>query len=610
MELTHVFGLASIVFLLAAIYVLRSGDKDEQPVIKKKVKREAPNGRVQIYFGSQTGTAEGYAKTIADEANRRGFEAEVIDLEDFDDDHMTAPLQLFAMATYGEGEPTDNAHQFVDWLKASKDSGILDGKRYAVFGLGNRQYQHFNSMGKLTDKYLEKAGAERVLEVGLGDDDADLEADFDQWRENLWSTLGVVEESGDVQASLRVVYGSTPTKPLQSSTQFYGTKATFTVTAKRELRTPKDGGSTVHVEFSTDAQYETADNLSILPRNCREDVSMVIDALKLDASKQFSLDTDEDRVPFPSPVAVGDALAQYCDLTAFPKRGTVAALVRAAIQAGASPSDAPPSIDQKDAFSTWAKDAPTLARAVAKLKPLFASIDTTSVFATLLEKGPRLQPRAYTICSSAKADAELHVVCAIADLPHGQRGVCSAYLADLQIGDVVRGVVKPSAFRAPITKAPVVLIGPGTGIAPFRAILRERAAALKGNGASNAPWGPSRVSSAILYFGCKRRDEDHLYREEMDQWPLDAKHVAYSREQKHKVYVQDLMRKKNNAEALASAIIDGKGSVYVCGGTSMGTAVMEAVIDALEARLKDRAQAEKFVQQMHDGGMYVQELWS
>ena len=102
-------------------------DKDEQPVIKKKQKREAPNGRVQIYFGSQTGTAEGYAKTIADEANRRGFDAEVIDLEDFDDDHMTAPLQLFAMATYGEGEPTDNAHQFVDWLKASKDSGILEG---------------------------------------------------------------------------------------------------------------------------------------------------------------------------------------------------------------------------------------------------------------------------------------------------------------------------------------------------------------------------------------------------------------------------------------------------------------------------------------------------
>ena len=366
----------------------------------------------------------------------------------------------------------------------------------------------------------------------------------------------------------------------------------------------------MHVEFATGAQYETADNLSILPRNCREDVSMVVDALKLDGSQQFSLDTDEDRVPFPSPVAINDALAQYCDLTAFPKRGTVAALVRAAIQAGASPEKAPANIDQKDAIGTWSKDAPTLARAVAKLKPLFASIDTTPVFATLLEKGPRLQPRAYTICSSAKADAELHVVCAIADLPHGQRGVCSAYLADLQIGDVVRGVVKPSAFRAPITKAPVVLIGPGTGIAPFRAILRERAAALKGNGASNAPWGPSRVSSAILYFGCKRRDEDHLYRDEMDQWPTDAKHVAYSREQKHKVYVQDLMRKKNNAEALASAIIDGKGSVYVCGGTSMGTAVMEAVIDALEARLKDRAQAEKFVQQMHDGGMYVQELWS
>ena len=80
------------------------------------------------------------------------------------------------------------------------------------------------------------------------------------------------------------------------------------------------------------------------------------------------------------------------------------------------------------------------------------------------------------------------------------RGVCSAYLADLQVGDVVRGVVKPSAFRATDHEAPVVLIGPGTGIAPFRAVLRERAAALKGNGASNAPWGPSRVSRHPLLW--------------------------------------------------------------------------------------------------------------
>ena len=203
--------------------------------------------------------------------------------------------------------------------------------------------------------------------------------------------LGVVEESGDVQASLRVVYGTTPTKPLQSSTQFYGSKATFTVTAKRELRTPKDGGSTIHVEFATDAPYETADNLSILPRNCSEDVSMVIDALRLDGSKQFSLDTDEDRVPFPSPCCYSRRAGAVLRPDGVSESGTVAALVRAALQAGADTTKAPPSIDQKDVFGKWAKDAPTLARAVAKLKPLFSSMeDTTPVFATLLEKGPQV----------------------------------------------------------------------------------------------------------------------------------------------------------------------------------------------------------------------------
>jgi len=609
MELTHVFGVASIVFLLAAIYVLRSGEREAvTPVAMKREKPPAPNGKVQIYFGSQTGTAEGYAKTIADEASRRGFDPEVVDLEDFDDENMTAPLQLFAMATYGEGEPTDNAHQFIDWLKASEDSGLLDGKKFAVFGLGNRQYQHFNSMGKVTDKYLALAGASRVIEVGLGDDDADLEADFDAWREALWTTLGVVEAKGDVQASLRVKWaGKTDTKPLLSSTAFYSTQQTFVVTAKRELRTAKDGGSTVHVEFETSSPYDTADNLSILPRNCVEDVDQVSYALNLAAASPFSLDTDEDRVPFPTPCTVREALSAYCDLTASPKRGTIVALVRAALKAGGDVALAPKKIDERDVFAKWCVDAQTLARALTKLRPLFASCeDTTDVFAALLEKGPRLQPRAYTICSSSKADSTLHVVCAIATLPHGQRGICSAYLADLQIGDVVRGIVKPSQFRAPMTTAPVVLIGPGTGIAPFRAILRER----KASQGTDYPWGPARVSSAILYFGCKRRDEDHLYKEEMEDWPLDALHVAYSREQKKKVYVQDLMRKKENAAALVTALIDGGGSVYVCGGTAMGTQVMEAVKDALYTRLKDRAQAEKYVQSMHDGGRYVQELWS
>jgi NADPH-ferrihemoprotein reductase len=159
-----------------------------------------------IYFGSQTGTAEGYARVVMEEAKQQGFDGQTVDLEDFDPDQLaTAPLTVFLMATYGEGEPTDNSAKFAKWMRNSDDelsADLLSGVRFAVFGLGNKQYEHFNRMGKLTDECLAKLGGRRVLEVGLGDDDGALEDDFERWRESLWASLSPPVNGVTSQASI------------------------------------------------------------------------------------------------------------------------------------------------------------------------------------------------------------------------------------------------------------------------------------------------------------------------------------------------------------------------------------------------------------------------
>lgn len=114
----------------------------------------------------------------------------MVDLEDFDDLVLqTTELAIFLMATYGEGEPTDNATKFYKWIRGDVADGFLQQLKYCVFGLGNRQYEHFNRMGVLTDELLSKFGATRALEVGLGDDDGSLEDDFDKWRSSCWEKL-------------------------------------------------------------------------------------------------------------------------------------------------------------------------------------------------------------------------------------------------------------------------------------------------------------------------------------------------------------------------------------------------------------------------------------
>ncbi|CAM9422888.1 unnamed protein product [Heterosigma akashiwo] len=558
-------AIAASVTCVAIGFIVRSKHQDRlegeiQDSSNEETDEESkyPGGKMSIYFGSQTGTAEGFAKDLAAEGKNFGFNTKVIDLEDFEADQVTeSKLSIFIMATYGYGEPTDNATEFVNFLK--QDAAFSPSNAYAVFGLGNRQYEQFNQTSKTVDKVLEKRGAARVFELGLGDDDGTLEArqtpppfpprcfeegekscaapeDWEAWRERLWPVLKA-KYVGDAALPAAAPAGPAPppfelrllppgeTAPPRRlmdaetapATRHYFAARPLPVLVNRELRSG-GGGSTLHLELGlagAKLSYRTADNLAVLPQNDPAQVEALGRAQGWDLDRYLELKMHRGhKAPFPSPCATRWALLAYADFNAPPRkahllhlaahasdRREVERLVRLAGKQGAE--------EYKRVFE---REGHSLFEALTELFP-----SVRLPLDQFLALAPHLQPRYYTVSSSSSAHpSRVHLtVAVVADKHHHRRdgrafkGVCTHYLRGLRPGEegeeaaapahsgafpfglggrfgggqkaaagpYVRAFVRPSTFALPKDPAtPIVLIGPGTGIAPMRALLQEAGA--------------------------------------------------------------------------------------------------------------------------------------
>jgi len=668
------------------------------PLGEKESPRSAPAGPLTIYFGSQTGTAEGFSEQLKQQGDKNGFAARVVDLDDFEEEDFKANCStadsdfspqsgggvvVLVLATYGEGDPTDNAAEFVKWLRASKgDDGLLRGLKYCVFALGNRQYEHFNKVGKYVDKALEELGGERVFDLGVGDDDGDMEEDFEGWRERLWPALleafhpagvlgkaksaddlrvlatgldgeGAVElpklpftlelaPPADQLAATRQLEASAPPPNAHTSTKHLWTATRVKVVANSELRTPKDPGSTRHIEVdihSTGLSYETADNLAVLPENPGESVEHLAQHMGYDLGASIvALHGDAEFKPwFPTPCTVREALQGFVDLSGPPKRTALKDWARFA----ADPRE------REELLLMAGKTQEGKDRYREQVEQRHASLGevVTSDFKSLrvplahfLHLAPHLQPRYYTISSSSSMHPKrIHATVSVIEQAKSGggtfKGVCSAFLQGCDppatdkgkrtdgwfgskpAGGEGRGVwpsvrvfVRASSFRLPSDpKTPIVLVGPGTGIAPMRALLQERHH-------QKATLGLD-VGPAVLYFGCKRPDQDFLYQEELEAYKksgaLTEMHCAFSRlEAQPKQYVQHLMARPGDAKALWALLHAQGAHLYVCGGTSMGADVQEAVGKIAGAELGGAAKADAWVNGLKAQGKYVQELWS
>jgi len=589
-----------------------------------------------ILWGSQTGTAEGFAAVLMREARQRRYAARAIDLEELEPEElqeMEGPV-LFLMATHGEGEPTDNALSFYKWAnEVERPAGLLSNLSYATFGLGNRQYEHFNSMGKWADARLAELGGKRLVELGLGDDDADIEADFEAWRAALWKQLspdeGVEETRAPAPNFVAEVVGeaAVSTEPPLAWLQVMFPKQKLVsseLLVNRELCEDASQGSVRHLELATDAgptkpslSYEGADDLAVLCDNGHELATATARRLHLAPRATFRLrpltgdvgDMPGPPPPVPTPCAVEDALRYHADLRApVPKQLLLLLSEHAADPIEAKRLHHLASAAGKEEYHDYIH---TQGRGLTELLDEFPS--TNPPLGALLELVPKLAPRYYTISSASALDrSTLHMTVKIIREPmHGaptrtKLGVCTTQLEATPIGGKVVSFVRASNFRLPAdSTTPIVMVGPGTGIAPFRAFLQELKVA--------AVNGTPRTGHTRLYFGCRYSNVDYLYKEELaaalKDKTLSALRTAFSREGPKKVYVQDLMRA--DAKQLWSLFATQNAHLYICGGTSMGRDVVSTLHQmARDYGRKTEAQAAAFIQAMETEGRLVKELWS
>lgn len=583
---------------------------------------------------------------------------------------------IFLQATYGDGEPTDGAAAFCKWAAECGAGGgrPLADLTVAVFGLGNRQYEHFNAAAKKLDASLAAAGATRMCDLGLGDDDGSLEDDFECWRnKQLWpgleraapSILGSSQDAAQRRASEDAagahvheaydvaILPSTPggrlapTPPAtpvaqrgasaNGSAYHWDAKHPFTarLAARRELHTGGDR-SCVHCELDVSGGgpvYETGDHVGILAENSPAVVDHVLRLLCQPGEMTFtlsrrrtSLDAQADGgsvlpEPFAGPVRLDAALARFADVLNPPKRSVFAALasIAASHDAGsaaklshlASPAG-------KDAYAAYVTQAHrSLVEVLDDFPGVAKHIPLGTFFACI---APRLAPRYYSISSSSTAyPTTVHVTAAVVrgPTPTGRihEGVCTTWLARLPLGSAVQVFIRSSGFRLPkampsaggAAQPPVVMIGPGTGVAPFRAFIQERAHRL-----SAGQTGP--LGAATLFFGCRAPDVDFIYRQELEsaaQSPaLDALHVAFSRVSgQPKVYVQHLLA--SHGDDVYKALVSASGHLYVCGDAkAMAKDVHKALLDLLQTKGRmSVAQAEAYAARMQTEGRYMRDVW-
>jgi len=496
----------------------------------------AATTQLHILYGSQTGNAEALAQSAAKSARAKGLVPVVQALGDVDlDVFATMRHVLIVTSTYGEGEMPDNAQLFWDAISAST-APRLEQMHFAVLAIGDTGYDGFCQAGKFLDMRLEQLGAKRV--VDRIDCDIDYEEPSNEW---INSTMPQFASSA---GSSGTVLESAPEAPVIPGSNKSNPYAAALITNKR-LSSEQSAKDIRHVEFDlTDSglKYEAGDALGVIPVNEPSLVSLLLTQLNADY-----------QTPVPGfDRSLGDLLTYQFEISEPSRKliewvgqNTTNQELRHVLQH-----------DDKDALGVWLWGKDTLDLLQLELTRSLSVPE----FVALLRP---LQHRAYSISSSSKAHPnQVHLTIASVRYHSGGRnrsGVCSTYLAErVRRGEKPAIFISPNkAFRVPANgNAPLIMVGPGTGIAPFRAFLQERQV----TGAQGKNW---------LFFGDQHQEHDFIYREELTAWQesglLTRLDLAFSRDQDKKIYVQNRMLDQG---AELYAWLQEGGHFYVCGDAS------------------------------------------
>ena len=511
---------------------------------------------------------------------------------------------------------------------------------FAVFGLGNKTYEHFNSMGKYVDKRLEELGANRIHKLGLGDDDANLEDDFITWKEDFWQSVCRefdIEATGEDfsmrQYEAKVLgegdynpeklYSGEPARLRSFITQRppFDAKNPYMapVSVNKALHADGSDRHCMHIELSikdSRIRYDAGDHVAIYPTNDLTLVDRLGELLRIDLDTVFTMiNLDEDSTkkhPFPCPTTYRTALAHYVDITALPRTHVMKELA----DYTEDPAEkekltqmATTTPEGKELYKTWVQDACRhITHILEDLPGCKPKVDH------LMELLPRLQPRFYSISSSARVHPDsVHITAVVVEYQTStgrtNKGVATTWLRPMVPKEEqvfkVPAYVRRSQFRLPNRpQTPVVMIGPGTGLAPFRGFIQERA------------WQKEQgkpVGETHLFFGCRNKDIDYIYRDELEKFESDGVltlHTAFSRDQEKKVYVTH--RLKEAADTLWRLLGEESGHLYVCGDAKMmAKDVHNVIVDVLKTRggMSDE-EADAYVKKMEQQKRYSADVWS
>ncbi len=517
-----------------------------------------PKPPMLVLYGSQSGNSESLAKKVGREASARGFRPRVAGLDTVSAaDLKNESTVLIITSTWGEGDMPENAVDFWDGLNQNGSSPNLAGVKFSVLALGDRNYgDTFCLAGKKLDERLTELGASRLAE--RVDCDVEYDAPADEWLTGVFAALGaseVAEVGAGESAALPAAAASvgTPAEPAEEPEDPYSKKHPLiaALVANRRLNGKDSAKDTRHIAFSIEGSglsYEVGDALGVFPANCPDVVARVMESHRLDP---------EVVVPLPgggeAPLRV--ALGRHCEIRTLVGKT----------------ADAPP-VSPADF--------------VGGLR--------------------RLQPRLYSIASSLKAHpGEVHLcVGRVAYEKDGvaHKGVCSTFLADrLPLGESAGIYVQRAPhFRLPADQSlPVIMVGPGTGIAPFRAFLEERAAV----GATGRNW---------LIFGDQHAATDFLYREEIEAFVrkgvLHRFDTAFSRDQERKIYVQNRMM---TAAMEIFMWLERGAHFYVCGDASRMAKDVDAGLHHIVQTIggKSAAGAAEYVTALRKAGRYQRDVY-
>lgn len=538
------------------------------------------NARViNILYGTQTGNSESVANDAASAAKSHGLLPAVKSMDELEIGQLAQmEYVLIVTSTYGEGEMPDNAQMLWESV-AADDAPNLENMNYSVLALGDTSYDMFCQAGIEWDKRLEELGAKRVF------DRIDCDVDFEEPAENWISE--VVPLMAEGAATVAVVdTGAEATKPTWNRKNPFPAK----MLVNRLLTAPESSKETRHYEISladSGLTYEAGDALCVIPTNCPQLVADIVQAIGCTG--------DEDEPVNGHLMTLSEALRTHFEI----KLPSKELLEEIAKRSGDQELNSLLESDDKDKLNDylWGRDTLDLLLQFPEME--FSAAE----FLALLKP---LQHRAYSISSSSKKfpDSVHLTVASVRYHSHNRehKGVCSTFLADLVDADTeVKIFFQPNkTFRVPEDNSlPMIMVGPGTGIAPFRAFLQER----EMRNATGSNW---------LFFGDRNAATDFIYREELEvmqeKGVLSRLDLAFSRDQAEKIYVQDRMR-EHGADIFAW--LEQGGYFFVCGDAyRMAKDVDKALFDIVaEHGRMNEEQANDYINQLKKDKRYVRDVY-